>query len=77
MFKEILIYINGTKSITIDNYKNILDYKDNRILIQGKEGNVLMTGKDFGIDYFTHESMRIIGSIEKIEFQSSDKNNRR
>ena len=73
MFKEILIHINGTKSVTIENYKNILDYKDNLIFIQGKLENVKMTGRDFRIDYFTHESMRVTGFIEKIEFHSFDK----
>ncbi|MBE5955895.1 MAG: hypothetical protein E7253_05525 [Lachnospiraceae bacterium] len=71
MFREILIHINGTKSITIENYKNILDYKDDFILIQGKEENLCITGKSFRIDYFTHESMCITGTVEKLEFRSA------
>lgn len=73
MFSEIIIHINGTKSMTIENYKNILDYKENLILLQGKLEIIKITGKDFRIDYFTHESMRLNGQIDKIEFQANGK----
>ncbi len=77
MFPDMLIHINGMKSVTIENYKNILDYKDNIIIIQGKIQNVRIEGKDFTIDYFTHDSMRVTGIIEKIEFQRTGNNHSR
>lgn len=73
MFREMFIQLNGTKSITIENFKNILDYRDNLILIQGKTDTVKLTGRDFAIDYFTHESMSVTGSLEKVEFLNKGK----
>ncbi len=73
MFQEMLIRITGTKTLTIENYKNILDYKDNLILIQGKTEDLKITGKDFLIDYFTQDSMQITGTLEQIELQTVKK----
>lgn len=73
MFKEMFIQLNGKKSLTIENYKNILDYRENLILIQGKTDTVKLTGKDFAIDYFTHESMGVTGTLEKVEFLNKGK----
>ena len=73
MFSEIIIHINGSKSLTIENYKNILDYKEDFISIQGKKENMKISGKDFRINYFTQDSMRISGMVEKIEIQHSCK----
>ena len=71
MFQDMLIHINGNKSITIENYRNLLDYKETLLFIQGRQETVKMIGKDFRIDYFTHENMRVTGFLEKIEFQSN------
>lgn len=73
MFREMLVRITGTKTLTVENYKNILDYKGNLILIQGKTEDLKITGKNFLIEYFTQDSMQITGSIEKIEFQITGK----
>lgn len=73
MFREMLVRITGTKTLTVENYKNILDYKENLILIQGKTEDLKITGKNFLIEYFTQDSMQITGSIEKIEFQITEK----
>ena len=59
----------------IENYKNILDYKENLILVQGKTENLKITGRDFRIDYFTRESMHITGIVEQIDFQRNGKKN--
>ena len=73
MFREMLVRITGTKTLTVENYKNILDYKGNLILIQGKTEDLKITGENFLIEYFTQDSMQITGSIEKIEFQITGK----
>ena len=75
MFQEMIIRITGTKALTIENYKNILDYKENLILVQGKTENLKITGRDFRIDYFTRESMHITGTVEQIDFQRNGKKN--
>lgn len=73
MFQDLIVNITGTKSIYIENYKNILDYKDDMILIQGKKENLKIRGQDFIIDYFTNESMRIKGSVSSMEFYGTKK----
>ena len=73
MFREMLVRITGTKTLMVENYKNIMDYKENLILIQGKTEDLKIAGKNFLIEYFTQDSMQITGSIEKIEFQITGK----
>jgi len=77
MFPDILIHINGSKSLKIENYKNILDYKENFIFLQGKVQNVKISGKEFRIDYFTKESMHVSGVLEKIEFEKTGNHHNR
>lgn len=71
MFQELLITLTGNKSLYIENYKNIIDYKEDRILIQGRKETLIISGNEFRIEYFTSESMRIRGNILGIEFSES------
>lgn len=73
MFQDILIKITGKKDIYVENYKNILDYREDRILIQGKKDRILFTGTGFRIEYFSSECMRIRGCLSAIEYGEPEK----
>lgn len=69
MFYDLFLNVQGKKSVYIENYKNIVDYKEDKILIQGKRELLKITGNHFKIEYFTNDNMKIVGSIDKIEIE--------
>lgn len=73
MFQDLLIKITGKKEIYIENYKNILDYREDRILVQGKKETITLWGKEFRIEYFSSECMQIRGCLSCIEFGETSK----
>lgn len=61
-----IITITGTKEIWIENYKGILEYSPCRIVLQGKQCQISITGSCLSIDYYTNEDMKISGCIGSV-----------
>lgn len=63
-----IITVTGNKDILIENYKGILQYSDELILLQGKNCKIELKGKRLNIVYYTNEDMKISGMIASICF---------
>lgn len=63
-----IITITGNTDILIENYKGILQYSDELILLQGKNCKIELKGKELNIVYYTNEDMKISGIITNICF---------
>ncbi|MBO5113760.1 MAG: YabP/YqfC family sporulation protein [Lachnospiraceae bacterium] len=63
-----IITVTGNTEILIENYKGILQYSDELILLQGKNRKIELKGKRLNIVYYTNEDMKISGMIESICF---------
>ena len=63
-----IITVTGNTEILIENYKGILQYSDELILLQGKNRKIELKGKRLNIVYYTNEDMKISGMIESIWF---------
>lgn len=74
MFQDILVTITGTKDIYVENYKSLLDYKDDLVALQGKKETIFIRGEGFLIDYFAGDGMKITGCISSIEYCKNGKN---
>ena len=61
-----IITVTGNTEILIENYKGILQYSDELILLQGKNRKIELKGKRLNIVYYTNEDMKISGMIESI-----------
>ncbi len=70
MFQDMLITVHDRKSLYVENYKSIVDFREDSLIVQGKKGTIKIHGTDFTIEYFTSESMRIKGCVSYIEFCS-------
>ena len=63
-----IITVTGNKDILIENYKGILQYSDELILLQGKNCKIELKGKRLNIVYYTNEDMKLSGMIASICF---------
>ena len=52
----------------MENYRGLLEYTDQTILLQGKNCQVCFEGKGLSIDYYTNEDMKISGCIQCIRY---------
>lgn len=64
-----IINVLGNREIWIENFKGILEYNNEKILIQGKKYRILIQGKNLKITYYTKEEMKITGIIINISYQ--------
>ncbi len=63
-----IITVTGENDVFVENYKGILQYSDDLILLQGKNRRIELKGKNLTIVYYTNEDMKIRGMIETISF---------
>lgn len=63
-----IITVTGNTDIFIENYKGILQYSNELILLQGKNCKIELKGKRLNIVYYTNEDMKISGIIESVCF---------
>lgn len=65
---DMRITLIGYREIWIENYKGILEYSPETILLQGKNCKVQIVGKRLVIDYYTNEDMKITGRILSVNY---------
>lgn len=63
------VSMTGNGEAWVENYKGILEYTEESILLQGKRGQVCFEGKGLSIDYYTNEEMKISGRIHIVRYQ--------
>lgn len=63
------VTLTGNGEAWIENYRGILEYSDEMILLQGKNCRVCFEGTHLSIDYYTNEDMKISGSITCVRYQ--------
>lgn len=68
VYKEPVITILGTHEIFIENYKWILEYKNDYLLVQLKNNRIAVEGNDLYISYYTKEEMKVTGRICQISY---------
>ena len=60
--------ITGQNDLTVENYKGILEYREDKIRLSLKQGQVEICGTHLKIEYYTGEDMKISGQIDKLEY---------
>ena len=65
---DIRISVTGNREVFIENYKGLLEYDRNSILIQAKNCKILFEGRFLTIDYYTNEDMKLTGKITCIKY---------
>ena len=63
-----IVTITGNTEVFIENYKGILQYCEDLILLQGKKCKIELSGKRMKIVYYTNEDMKICGLFSQIRY---------
>ena len=68
MLGAAIVTITGNREAFIENYKGILEYTTESIVLQGKNCKICFEGRHLSIDYYTNEDMKISGSIDSVRY---------
>ncbi|MDR2889789.1 MAG: YabP/YqfC family sporulation protein [Lachnospiraceae bacterium] len=63
-----IVTVTGNSEAFIENYKGMIEYTDETILLQGKTCRICIQGKKLSIDYYTNEDMKISGRIHCVQY---------
>lgn len=64
-----VVTVTGNREAYIENYRGILEYTCERIVLQTKTCKLIIEGKHLVIDYYTNEEMLIVGAIAGFYYQ--------
>ncbi|MBQ5917531.1 MAG: YabP/YqfC family sporulation protein [Lachnospiraceae bacterium] len=68
MLGALNVRLIGKYEAYIENYKNIIEYNDKVICLQGKNSKVTINGEKLKIVCFSKDDMRIKGCIHEVIF---------
>ena len=63
-----IISMTGNTDIFIENFKSIIKYQTDLLLIQGKRKRIQISGKNLQLKQYTKEELKIHGMIQEIKF---------
>ena len=63
-----IVTIIGDDHVMIENYRGILEYTQNNIILQGKNCRISICGQGLRISYYTNEDMKIEGKVSEIRY---------
>ncbi|MDD6572556.1 MAG: YabP/YqfC family sporulation protein [Thermoflexaceae bacterium] len=64
-----IINIMGNNSLLIENFKAIMEYKNDFVRIKAKDKIISIHGSKLAIEYYNAEEIKIIGKINSIFFE--------
>ena len=62
------VVLTGHGEVSIENYKNIIEYADTHIRINTSSGVLQVTGSSLGLKQITAEHITVLGNIVKLEY---------
>lgn len=62
------VTLTGSTEAWVENYRGLLEYSEQSILLQGKNCQVCFEGTRLTIDYYTNEDMKISGCIQNVRY---------
>ena len=63
-----IVTLTGNSEAFVENYKGIIEYTGQIILLQGKTCKIEICGRRLCIVYYTNEDMKISGCIESVRY---------
>ena len=63
-----MISMTGNTELLIENFKNIVKYQPELLILQCKKNQIHIAGKNLIIELYTNEEIKIKGYISEIKF---------
>lgn len=63
-----IVTLTGNMEAFVENYRGIIEYTSQVILLQGKTCKIEICGRRLSIVYYTNEDMKISGCIESVRY---------
>ena len=63
-----IISMVGNTELLIENFKNIIKYQPDLLILQCKKNQIQIAGKNLAIELYTNEEIKIKGYISEIKF---------
>ena len=63
-----ILTVTGSHEVWVENYRGIMEYTQESIVLQAKTGRISICGCGLVIDYYTNEDMKIMGNIQCISY---------
>lgn len=63
-----IVTVTGNNQVLVENYRGILEYTPECIMLQGKACRIAICGCRLRIAYYTNEDMKIEGVISEIRY---------
>ena len=63
-----IVTVTGNTDAFVENYKGIIEYTSQIILLQGKTCKIEICGRRLKIVYYNNEDMKIYGWIESVRY---------
>lgn len=65
---SVLLSVMGNRGVRVENYMGIMEYTQECIKLQTKNGKLVLEGKQLNMDYCTDVELHVTGRIKQIHF---------
>lgn len=69
-YQESILTLYGRTDLTIENYRSLILYQPERILVLTQNGPFEILGKELEIIYYTADEMKITGRICNLQWKN-------
>ncbi len=66
--QAVLVQLEGQDTVLVENYRGILEYSCERLVLQTKTCRLIIEGSGLFISYYTGDEMKITGHIDQIHY---------
>ncbi|MGI6094368.1 MAG: YabP/YqfC family sporulation protein [Lachnospiraceae bacterium] len=67
-YQDPIVTITGAREVFVENYKCIMEYEADHLMIQLRKSCIRIEGTHLQITYYTKEEMKITGCIRNIVY---------
>lgn len=66
--KAALVELTGQHALRVENYLGIIEYSQERLLLQCKNGRLEISGRHLTIESYAKEELNLRGNIEQVHY---------
>lgn len=68
-FQEPVITLTGEREVLLENYRGILEYTENHLLVLTRHCKIRIRGEHLEVLYYTNDEMKVSGQITEISYE--------